>query len=100
MTTKQTFIRAFRRAVKSGYEPIPHHKIKNVSVTLQNHLGSYVSLTVEAGDGKLFSIMVGLNEILFDHEFAQALWDDIYWQANLQKMAVAPNPIVCLGELL
>lgn len=73
MTIKESATRIIRKAIKNGFEPVPNKKVTYVSVTIQNQSSSYVSFTI-TDKGKNFAILVGFNDVLFNHDFARALW--------------------------
>lgn len=75
MTIEKAFNRAMRRAIKTGYDPIPGGKVTTVTVRLQTNVASFVALGgTLTKNGKSFSFSVGLDGILFDHEFAKRVW--------------------------
>ncbi len=75
MTIEQTFTRAFRKALKKGYDPVPGAKVTSVTVRLQTNTASWVSLIVKRiSDGKQMGITIGLNDIIFDQDFARAVY--------------------------
>lgn len=87
MLIRESIERIFRRAVKQGYEPIPGRKVLSVSITIQANLASYVSLVIQGDGSKTHGITVGMNDVLFHHEFAKALWPSDYID-KLQEMAM------------
>lgn len=75
MTIKATITSAIKKAVNNGYTPVPGRKATNASVVLQTTTSSHVTFTVRAGETS-HAIMVGLNDVIFDHNFAKAIWGD------------------------
>lgn len=80
-------------ALNHGYEPVPGYLVQVINMTLQNNSASYCNLIVQKPDSpKLHKITIGLNDILFDHAFAKALWGT----DNID----VPTPIVANDEVL
>lgn len=76
-TTRATITRALRKSIKAGYNPVPGGKVTDVSVKLQTNTASYITFFVtRTKDGKAVSVIVGLNDVLFDHGFAIAIWGE------------------------
>lgn len=72
--TDNAFMRAFERAINGGYEPIPKHEVVTVNFQFQNSLASYCSIMVKNAKDKRFGVTVGINDIIFDHAFTEAIW--------------------------
>lgn len=66
------------------------------------------------GDGKWYPQEFSINDIIFDHQFAKALWGeeklskaasqlsdvntDYLWQLRLQQMVISEDPILYLAD--
>ena len=87
MTQKDTVTRAIRKSIKNGYEPIPNRKVLSVTVVLQTVSASYVDFRIKGDNGAVHNLLVGLNDVIFDHSFAQGLWGENF-RENLKLLAM------------
>lgn len=96
---------AVTKAVNNGYRPFAY--IKTGYVMSEDEIESTVLGIIRVNQ---------TNSIIFDHDFAKALWGDIWsdqmttleqwemtglepnWQRHLQQMVIADNKIKYLGE--
>jgi hypothetical protein len=106
-TKQEILTKAMQQAYKNGWRPL--------------HSASFNNCRVEQWqDDKLVGIAVlfpnrdmtvswvrELEGIIFNHDFARALWGDRvtdvvsskkWWQYHLERMVVAHDPIAYLGE--
>ncbi len=82
--TGRAITKVVKRVIAEGYEPIPGREVLTLSITVQPNLGSYVNLVVagkddekdKEGKPKRFGITVGLNDMIFSHNFARLLWGE------------------------
>lgn len=121
MTAQKTMMKVFELALMRNYEPIPKHTVELVKITLQhdNQIASYITLIVNGtkdDSKKKMSVIIGLNDILFDHSFARAIWgigsvliDDkfpvqqeayIYHLSQLAKLPTIAGRISYLGNTI
>jgi hypothetical protein len=84
---KKIMSNVINKAVKQGYEPVPGRRIKSVIVTIQTTSASYVDFQVYGDNGRIHGLMVGLNDVIFDHSFAKAYWGKDY-KDHLKLLAV------------
>lgn len=102
MTNQQILEKAIHKAINSGWEP-------------SGRLAMWVYKTdfVEEEQYGYIYEMVGLNDLIFNHQFCKALWSDKFhmtnseygegldeWEYHLQQMVIANDPIAYLGENL
>lgn len=82
MTLLQTLNKKLAYALDHGWQPMPGYRVLNFKVTVNKsgfgHVG--FQLTHERGDETVLSqVTWSINDVLFDHGFAKAVWDDTKW---------------------
>lgn len=87
MTLEETISKKINKALKKGYVPVPGAEVVTFAVTLQTTSASYVDFQVKTAEEKVMQLLVGLNDIIFDHGFAKALWGEDY-KDQLKLLAV------------
>lgn len=100
MTGQQILTKAIQKAIEGGWDDEMANELE-----LSNYVSSYVH-----GDRSI-------NDLIFNHQFAKALWGDTQksvwivgdrptpwighpWKLHLQQMVIADDPIKFLGEHL
>ena len=112
LTNQQILEKAIQKAITGGWKGFTS-TIKSVHYH-KGKIERNVLMTFHATDGDI-TIMYNLEAIIFNHDFAKALWQKgntfkhkdgtlitidnrNYWKAKLRSMVVANNPIKYLGE--
>lgn len=123
MSNKEILEKAIQKAIDGGFNPGPSYTSVHLNTGAEEHLGPKEFLLHNMLRDIPFRLM-----IIFNHDFAKALWgdkqigvdystlnkipDDIYyedvdgtggleapaWKFNLQQMVIADDPIKYLGE--
>ena len=120
MSSQEILAKAIEKAIAGGWQPFSFD-IASVDYR-KGRLERNVIIQVHATDGDIH-IMYNLEAIMFNHDFAKALWGDKRinaerhieasgyapmklletlpaWQYHLQMMVISEDPIKYLGENL
>lgn len=114
MTNQQILKKAIHKAVEGGWDILGKAEAEGFTVREDAYGNAYVawhpnpdSFREEDSVGVLAQ---SWQEIIYNHDFAKALWGDgdgqtighepADWQYHLQQMVIAPDPIKYLGENL
>jgi len=114
MTNKEILEKAIQKAIDGGWEQLLNYKV----MWFRNYIPSHYYIKLQVNDdGMVSSMEFETNTVIFNHDFAKALWGDkqlIYshklpvinnsWQKvknyehHLQQMVIAEDPIKYLGD--
>ena len=116
MTHQEILQAAIEKAIENGWDSIRGMKVQGIRKTPTHR---YVKLTVN-DDGMVGGEEFAHEEIIYNHDFAKALWGEINvgtgtdttlggmdypdeapaWQHHLQQMVISDDPIAYLGDNL
>lgn len=116
MTNQQILTKAIEKAIDGWWKPFSF-EIESIEYR-EGSLERNMVINIHASDGDI-RIMYNLEAIIFNHDFAKALWGENpktwvhseyskisdshyinWWQYHLQQMVIADDPIAYLGEHL
>lgn len=118
MTNQEILTKAISKAIDGGWQPFETMAGNKVLIQQwQNNEMVEVGIYNDAKPQDILTWVRELEGIIFNHDFAKALWGDKSiafentdslilkaatraWQYHLQQMVVAENPIEYLGEHL
>ena len=105
MSNKEILEKAIQKALDNGWQEFEtkHRGRKEWEVSKENSLGYPVpNAVITRVWGMPGQYEYRLNEIIYSHDFAKALWPDedgsIYWRMHLERMVILDDPIKYLGE--
>lgn len=116
MDNKDILKRAIEKAINSGWEGFSYRTDEHGKWLTGPEPAWYLDDAKYYDDIHQFAskdnITVNLNELIFNHDFAEALWgnessvqdfrvkynNSVPWIYHLQQMVIAENPIKYLGE--
>lgn len=90
MTDKRILELALKRVSKNGYK----HKFR-----IDEAMGLMKLRSQPGSDLAGVSCSTHVNEIIFDHKFAKALWG-FDWEVHLQKMVIEKEPLQYIKHFL
>jgi len=108
MSNEEILEKAIQKAIDGGWDVFSteNHQIDIEMITIEMledaehyHAGApHTGLTVYIRRNGYYAPA----EVIFDHEFAQALWGEglFAWKYRLQEMVISDDPIAYLGENL
>jgi len=119
MTNQQILERAIQKAVDGGWDVLDKYEANQLNVQQDVFEGNYVVAFLandEPSGREILQHTFHWTEIIFNHDFAKALWgkstfvhaihhktgepDFPLWQYHLQQMVIAEDPIKYLGDTL
>ncbi len=98
MTDKEILKKAIEKAVENGWDEIEGCKTKILEFEVGENLE--VIFTCGIGDKGKYYPSLSLNDIIFSHSFAKALFGIDYWRLGLAILIQKKEPLKYIEEIL
>lgn len=97
---KEIMNKSINRALALGWfpseKPSPNRwevsYVNDHVVGISNYKSKGNNITV------LYTEVLNIHELIFNHEFAKTFWGEHNWKYHLQQMVLADDPVIYLGE--